>query len=200
MSDTTNTEVWLLPASRIVVEIIDDIQDKEAHDSREYRGPLAKARRLFGKLPESDPSATAEVLRLLSSRGFALREATGSDDGLTLTERAAITAIALYAGSPRNAHQSGVSLGAALAKMAVDNEAHKGTAFKSMTDPFIRELLSSDDYAYVVHSLSRILGRLEAHSLDYGLLTNDLIDFQYEDRIEKVKIRWSKDYYSYFNA
>jgi CRISPR type I-E-associated protein CasB/Cse2 len=182
-------------ALRPVRDVIITIQESEAESSREYRGVIASARRLFGKPPESNASSTADILRLLASKGFQLRDVKRSDDGLTKIERSAVSTLSLYAGAHRNAHKNDITIGQALAQLSRDEEIHDD-ARKDMSNPMVRSLINSDDYTTIVYHLSRIIQRLDERSLDYLILANDLMNFQQSnDQRERVKIQWAKDYY-----
>lgn len=186
---------WLTAESQAVDNLIKRIQDAEAKHSMEYRGFLAKARRLFGKMPDADAGATVEILSHLVDNGLPLSDTTHSIDGMNTRERAAVTAIALYAGSHRMAHSESVGFGTALARIVSESrEEHSGQSIPKRFAP----IFDASDYQSIIYDLSRILGVMsDSTTIDYALLTNDLVALQAHDNAiqSKVRIKWAKEYY-----
>lgn len=185
MTDTDNNR-WLNGASKVVDTAIGKMQEAERNGSSEYRGFIARARRLCGRMPSKDANATVDILQILARNGLSLYD-TASYDGLTPYERAAVITIALYSGGTRNSQCDNITLGSAIGKFIASDEHNdmEGT-FKSL-------MKSDDDIESIVYDIGKIVRRLPENSLDYAMLCNDLCALQNEDRFSSVKIRWAKD-------
>lgn len=177
---------WLNGASKIVDAVVSKMQEAERNGSTEYRGFISHARRICGFMPAKDPDATIEILDVLARNGLVLYD-TGTDDSLTVYERAAVIAISLYAGGTRNAQCDDISLGTAIGSFIASDEHNdmEGT-FKSL-------MKSDDGIESIVHDLGKIVRRLPENSIDYAMLCNDICTLQNEDKLASVKIRWAKD-------
>lgn len=185
MTDTDNNR-WLNGVSKVVDTAIGKMQEAEQNGSSEYRGFIARARRLCGRMPSKDANATVDILQILARNGLSLYDAS-SYDGLTPYERAAVITIALYSGGTRNSQCDNITLGSAIGKfIASDEHNDMEGSFKSL-------IKSDDDIESVVYDIGKIVRRLPENSLDYAMLCNDLCALQNEDKFSSVKIRWAKD-------
>jgi CRISPR type I-E-associated protein CasB/Cse2 len=186
MTDDVEDGRWLNAASKAVDLAIRKMQAAEQKGSSEYRGFISRARRLCGRMPDKDPNATVDILQVLSRNGMLLYD-TGSHDGLTPYERAAVITIALYSGGTRNSQCDNITLGSAIGKFIASDEHNdvEGT-FKSL-------MKADDELESIVYDIGKIVRRLPENSIDYAMICNDLCALQNEDRFSSVKIRWAKD-------
>jgi CRISPR system Cascade subunit CasB len=112
----------------------------------------------------------------------------------TVSERAAYTAMTLFAihqqSRGQEMHQSGQSLGTAVRQL----QARAGSA--AAVRRRFEALGTAETFAEVVHHARGLINQLRAHgiTLDYGMFTEDLVYLQTR-AADRVRLRWGRDFY-----
>lgn len=164
----------------------------QAAYERGDRATLATLRKAAGKTPEKDPLAWSYALDTLLP-DFAY---TGTKDEANNAERAAFTALSLYALHQRSLgrpmHLVGKkSLGTAVAELTVLSGSK---SIKSRLDALMVARTSSA-ISYHLRSLISLLHTYEI-PLDYAQLASDLWALHTPSQREGVILRWGRDYAS----
>jgi CRISPR system Cascade subunit CasB len=159
-------------------------------DTPYARATLARLRRGVGKQVEEFPEAWNIMLegldeKLLSRNG-----------GVSYAEKAIFTALILYAlhqqgKFPENMNLGNDSFGAAVRKLVVKDR--NEDAIKRRFDTVI----TSKDYTELSWHARGLIQLLKSKNvpMDYVKFAADLYDFQFEDRKNKVRLRWGEDFY-----
>ena len=149
---------------------------------------LAKLRRGVGK-------EVGELPDLWQATLDGLPEQASERDEPTFDERAAYTAITLYAlhqQSRRDTgmHVPGERLGTAVAKLArATNEVAVRRRFEALG--------TADDFAEIVHHARGLITQLRGEKLgiDYGIFADELVKLQIPGRAAQVRLQWGRDFY-----
>lgn len=156
------------------------------------RATLAMLRKAAGKNPEKEPLAWSYALDTLLP-DFAY---TGTQDKANNAERAAFTALSLYAlhqrALARPMHLKGnKSLGTAIAELTVLSGSK---SIKSRLDA----LMVARTPSAISYHLRSLISLLRAYEipLDYAQLASDLWALHTPSRREGVMLRWGRDYAS----
>lgn len=161
------------------------------HDGA-LKAEMARLRRGIGYIPGEKP----ELWNLLFDR-FP-KELMSENDKPTKAEWAVSTALTMYALHQQGRdirtepmHVNGKALGSSVRQIAESEDQlpavrHRFAVFA--TSSGMREC------AYHLRGLVQMM-RTKGIPLDYIQLTKDLYWFQYQDRAQKVKLRWGQDFY-----
>lgn len=151
---------------------------------------LAQLRQAYGKPIGMNPTILSWTVQDLPDRG------TDPDSGPSAEERAAHTAVTLYAihqQSHRNAsiHQRGDGFGYAAAQLVRRTSNVDGVLRR------FRALGTASDWSEVItHARGLIqLFRAEGIALDYAAFAQDLVALQNEATSAQVRLRWGRDFH-----
>lgn len=179
---------------RVVAARVSDLQSRflRAHRDPGAVAALARLRRGAGK----QPGAVLDILEFTTHDDFAPRyEHTNGEP--SRYEHAAHVAMTLYAvhqqSQGQRMHQRGQGLGAALRAL------HTGDPRK-LPDPLTRRfrmLGTADSFTELAYHLRGAVQLLRSGGipLDYGLLADQLVDWQRPDRRARVQLRWGREFY-----
>jgi CRISPR system Cascade subunit CasB len=185
----TTTETGLGRAGRFVDERVSDLQNRYLNIS--YRDPaavaaLARLRRGVGK----GPGEVIDLLEFTTVPWFVDGDAAGDDEWAV---HVALTLFAVHQQSRgERMHQRGRGLGQALRSL------HSGDQ-KSLPDPLLRRfrmLGTADDFPEFTHHLRGVVQLLRTGGapLDYGVLTDELVAWQRDDR-SRVQLTWGRQFH-----
>jgi len=158
---------------------------------------LAKLRANVGREPGTDESIWAYTMEGVSPEA--------RDDGPTRAERAVHTALTLYAAHQQSrqqsAHISGVGFGQAVKRL----EGKNGEGNQNSISPVRRRfnaVVTSASYDELTYHLRGLIRQMRGADikLDYGLLAQDLFDFQCSGRADDVRRRWARQYHQLSKA
>jgi len=191
-------EEWLsdrqLEFYAAVLKPVEELQRKATDDTFRYSdvaARLARLRRAVNAEPGSVPDVWADTIGVLPEGRF------GSENGPSQWERAAHTAITLFAihaqGKTTAIHRRGPSLGAAVRRF-------DGARSNGEISPVFRRfqaLATSASEAELNHHLRAMITllRSEGTQLDYGLLAVDLHGLSSPMTEDRVRLRWGRDYH-----
>nr|WP_208406423.1 type I-E CRISPR-associated protein Cse2/CasB [Amycolatopsis granulosa] len=153
---------------------------------------LARLRRAAGK----PPGAVPDVLQYTLDPEFA---PPGCGDETTPAEHAAHLALTFYAlhqqAVPAGMHREGreFRLGKSARRLAPGE-------LTTPPHPAVRRfqaLLTSTSFTELTHHSRSLIQQLRGARvpLDYGLLAQDLLRWQYPHRVEQVRLAWGRDYF-----
>ena len=121
-------------------------------------------------------------------------------DDASTEERAVHAALTLFAlhqqSRPGDMHQPGLGLGRAVARL----DRIRGGTDSENTSPVRRRfdaVVTSGSFNEVIHHLRGVVAllRSEGVALDYGMLADDLEQFQRPGGADAVRRRWARQYY-----
>ncbi|ACV79389.1 type I-E CRISPR-associated protein Cse2/CasB [Nakamurella multipartita] len=153
---------------------------------------LARLRRAVGREPGDDPAVWAPIF------GGWPASLPVYGDAPTPAERAAFTAVTLYAVHQQSKrrdgmHKSGRSLGWAVGELS--RRSGTGDNVRRRFD-MIATAQSIDEIVYHARGLvTQLRGADPGIPLDYGLLASHLRKLQYPASATTVRLRWGRDYY-----
>lgn len=158
--------------------------------------------------PRPDPSDVAMLARLRRAAGKPLAECpevweatlgafpvNPGDDEPTETERAAHTALTLYALHQQSRrepmHRAGARFGAAVRRLA-----NVGRSEQAVRRRFVA-IGTAVTYGEAERHLRGLVAQLRDESipLDYGLLADQLVSLQDPVRAARVRLAWGRDFY-----
>lgn len=124
-------------------------------------------------------------------------------DSPTYEEWAVHLAMCLYAthqqGKGEAVHRPGYGFGRAV-RMLAGNDADIDSPVRRR----FAKVLTADTLGEVSHHLRGLITQLRSASalipLDYGMLADDLFSIQFPDGRNKVRLRWSRQYYGVHNS
>lgn len=153
---------------------------------------LAKLRRGAGKLPGEDFESWGIVAETISNDlGHGTAEASRHENAAQL----ALTLYATHQQSKREQmHRPGPSLGAAVRLLAATQGGDGGESRPPVLRRF-HAVGTADGLPEIAHHLRAIVGQLRSESiaLDYGLLTQHLIQVQDPHQVARVRLAWGRD-------
>lgn len=164
----------------------------ESRDRSATVAMLARLRGNVGRSPGTDPAIWAMTVDGVSP------QARGDD--ATPEERAVHLALTLFAthqqSRPNSVHLSGVGFGLAVARLdrLAGAGEHEGP---SRVRRRFDAVVTSASFAELTHHLRGLIGQMRSAEvgLDYGLLAQDLWDFQQPGRADAVRRQWARQYY-----
>lgn len=118
-----------------------------------------------------------------------------SDAGASIDEYAAHVALTLFALHQQSKsppmHKPGIGLGSALRRLG------DGPAIPEPVQRRFRVLGTADSVGELVHHLRGAVQLLRTHdiALDYGLLADQLVAWQWTGGPNRVRLRWGRDFY-----
>lgn len=153
---------------------------------------LARLRRAVGREPGDDPLVWQPIF------GAWPVSVAAYGDAPTQAERAAFTAVTLYAVHQQSKrrdgmHRPGRSLGLAVGELS--RRSGTGENVRRRFD-MIATAQSIDEIVYHARGLvTQLRGADPAIALDYGLLAAQLRKLQYPSTATTVRLRWGRDYH-----
>lgn len=165
-------------------------------DSGNSKAELANLRRGIGKKPGEIPQLWGSFLLELPEK---LMSKTGEPSKAEWAVYIALTMYAMHQqGNSESVHKSGYeySLGRSVKKLvkSEDDEARIRRRFEVMA--------LSGDMAELSHHLRCIIQLLKTDNsikLDYADLAKDIYLFQFEDKADRVRLKWGQDYFRIVN-
>lgn len=164
-------------------------------DSGRTKAVLAQLRRGVGKKPGEMPELWG---LLLENMPESFMGTTGEPSREEWAIYAALTLFALHQqghGESMNANDKENRLGCAVRKLAHNEDEEERVRFK------LSLAASSDDIEELSYRLKTIVRLLSAENikLDYADLANDMFFFQFENSVDKVRLKWGQDFYRISN-
>ncbi|PZR51714.1 type I-E CRISPR-associated protein Cse2/CasB [Xylanimonas oleitrophica] len=198
-STTVAAEETVPPSARVrelVARRAASLQAKLHSDSRsavaQARRDLARLRAGVGRAPGADPTTWA-----LTVDGV---PGVPDGDAPTPQERAVHLAMTLFGAHQQSReegmHRPGVGVGQAVARL----ERKTGGQEQEGPSPVRRRfdaMITSGSLTELAHHLRGLVQRMraEGEGLDYGMLAEDLLQFQRPGRADDVRRRWARQYY-----
>lgn len=153
------------------------------------RAALARLRHGVGHIPGELPQLWGDFLSGLPEEMY-------SKSGKpTYEEWAIYIALTLFAlhqqGKTASMAAQGVSLGKAAAKLAANEEGQERIW------PRLNLVALSDDMPEMAYRLRQLITLLRASDigLDYGMLAEDLYEYQFAEAVGRVRLRWGQDFF-----
>lgn len=164
-------------------------------DSGRTKAVLAQLRRGVGKKPGEMPELWG---LLLENMPESFMGTTGEPSREEWAIYAALTLFALHQqghGESMNANDKENRLGCAVRKLIHNQDEEERVRFK------LSLAASSADIEELSYRLKTIVRLLSAENikLDYADLANDMFFFQFENSVDKVRLKWGQDFYRISN-
>lgn len=164
-------------------------------DSGGAKARLAQLRRGIGKRPGALPELWGLFLQNMPE------ELMSKTDEPSYAEWAIYTALTLFAlhqrGHSDPMHEPGEEnrLGRAVRRLTEGNDEKRDSLALKFS-----LVAQSDDMTELSYRLKTVIGYLSGENikLDYADLAADLYGFQFEDRADKIRLKWGRDFYRDF--
>ncbi|MBQ9347131.1 MAG: type I-E CRISPR-associated protein Cse2/CasB [Oscillibacter sp.] len=192
------------------IDRITQIDPKAKVPDRAARATLARLRRGVGKMPGAVPEMWGDFLQDMPEE-FYNQYSPGSPSYAQWAVYIAQTLFAIHQQGwdiqTERAHQeNGKSLGTAALELVMSEEMNEGG--HKMSDEEIEKsreriwrrfykVAVADDMMELAYYLRGMVQLFKSNgiSLDYIRLAGDLFDFQFQDRRDRVRLRWGEDFY-----
>jgi CRISPR type I-E/ECOLI-associated protein CasB/Cse2 len=149
---------------------------------------------------DREPGASYAVLDVTGVPDRHLEQGRGDEP--TPRERAKHAAVTLYATHQQSVHEApmhvdGVALGEAVHRLTRASKDGDQTARRAAVLRRFAALGTAATFAQLLHHLRSLVRQLrdEKIPLDYGLLAEDLAQFQKPGGPEHIRARWGRDFY-----
>lgn len=185
-------------ADQVVHTVERQLQRLQALPEHPKRAALAKLRKGIGRMPGDMPELWGSFLQGMPPE---LQSRDGTPSRGEWAVYLTLTLFALHQqGQERSMNQPGISLGAAVRKLAdLDRDKKNKDAEPDESGVFRRfsALLTATSAEEISHHLRGIIQllRREALPLDYPMLARDLYWLQASNSAPRVRLRWGQDYY-----
>lgn len=179
---------YLRALGHAVDDRVTSLQRRYLANTSDGRALLAQLRHAVMKEPGADPSVWEITVGHLPG-------SPATSDAPTTTERAAHTALTLYATHQQSRaegmHVPGIGLGTAVRRLGHVTDAED--AVRRRFDAAATAAV----FAETVHHLRGLVTQLRGArvGLDYGRLADDLDQLQRPGGADKVRLRWARQYY-----
>lgn len=167
----------------------------QANRSGQSDARLARLRRAVTVEAGADPEVWSDTLDGVPF--------PGKTDVPSATERAAHTALTLYAlhqqSQRERAHRPGGSLGSSVRALAISRDALTDSDRESAVRRRFDALMTANSYAEIVYHLRGLIQQFRNAErpipLDYARLADDLTALQSPAKVAGVLLRWGRDYH-----
>lgn len=156
---------------------------------------LAQLRRGIGKKPGENPEIWGDFLSGLPE------QLMGRTDEPSRAEWAIYITLTMYAlhqqghAESVNRKEAGYSLGQAVGKLVKDED-----DLERIQQRFRMMALSEDmtEFSYYLRCIVRLLSDADV-PLDYTELSKEIFLFQFDDKIDSIRLKWGQDFYRQIN-
>lgn len=175
------------PVAKLVANRIGALQARYLAGSSSGVADLAALRQAASQPPGADPRTWELTLAEVSP--------WARDEQITPAEHAAHAAMTLYALHQQSRstpmHRSGAGLGAAVRELGLVTSAEAAVRRR------FEVLGTAATFGELLHHARGLVRQLRSAgvALDYGRLTQDLLDWQDPTRVAAVRLRWGRDYH-----
>lgn len=176
-----------MPVAELVATRIGGLQARYVAGISSGVADLAALRRAASQPPGADPRIWELTLADVSP--------WARDDEITPAEHAVHAAMTLYALHQQSrstpVHRRGVGLGAAVRELG------RTTSAEAAVRRRFEAFGTAATFGELLHHARGLVRQLRSAGvvLDYGRLTQDLLDWQDPNRVSAVRLRWGRDYH-----